>query len=104
MSKFLSRRVAGIPVWLWIVGCVACAIAIKEFWVLVFGSGAGVLALRQAAIEAGDKADRLLRAAEEQLDTQANEDSTVQDIGEKAKLDAIENIADWQDSDSEFME
>ena len=104
MSKFLSRKVGGLPIWLWGVGCVLCAIALQKVWVLLFGSGAAFLALRQAAIEAGDKADDLLRAAEKQFNEQPAQDAVVNEMGEKAKLDAIENIADWQDNESEFME
>ncbi len=104
MSKFLSRKILGLPLWLWLLGTILCAIAAEKLWTLLFGGGAAYLALREAANEASDRADELLNQAHEQVRSEAQQDAAIQEISDKAKLDAINEVASFQDSDSEFME
>jgi len=104
MKKFLSRKVFGLPVWAWSVLTLAASIIFDKIWVMLFGGGAVVSALRQAANEASDKADALIQEAAEQWKQDQSDDNSVDARSDAAKLEVLNKVADHQDSDSEYME
>jgi len=104
MKKFLSRKVFGLPVWVWSVLALATSIIFDKIWVMFFGGSAAALALRQAANEASDKADALIQEAAEQWKQDQSDDNSVDARSDAAKLEVLNKVADNQDSDSEYME
>ena len=61
MKKFLTRTIFGFPLWGWLILGAILAFYINKLWILFFGTVPAAVALHQAAGEAQDKADKLIK-------------------------------------------
>lgn len=104
MKVFLTRKVFGIPVWLWFVGGSVLALVLREAWMLLIGAGAGMAAFRQASREVTNKAYDMIRNADKLEDLFDAQDEAAGELADDAEQQAIKKVQSKQDDQSKFME
>ena len=97
MSTFLNRKVACIPMWVWLALCSIAALYFRTLLASLVFVAPAIKALRDGAHEMNQKAQEMLDRIQAQQLSDKTVDETIDETADEAKLKAILNYKEKQD-------
>lgn len=97
MKKFLSRNVAGVQMWVWLILAAILGFFLQSLWASLVFTAPAIKALKDGAKEMNAKAQELLERMEAQRLADKTVDESIDTAGDEAKLKEILNYKEQQD-------
>lgn len=97
MKKFLSRNVAGVQMWIWLILAAILGFFFRSLWASLVFTAPALKALRDGAKEMNEKAAEFLQRMEAQKLADKTVDEQIDNAGDEAELKQILNYKEQQD-------